>query len=143
MKLISALTAVSLLLRASHTLPTNLNTTNTSSLYHRDISANTDAFHTAVCRGMNLSWAMQLPAQDASQFFTPISSPFDGVLRDDLHHWGYTELPVQGYLCDFDLTHHLSVAFRELGVDPRSEMRNGPNKCFPCRASSYGPYSPG
>ncbi|KAJ4376870.1 hypothetical protein N0V86_006306 [Didymella sp. IMI 355093] len=61
---------------------------------------------------------------------TPISGPFDGDLRDALHHWGYTEIPVQGHLCDFDLTHHLSVAFRALDVDPRSAKRGGPNRCF-------------
>lgn len=130
MELVSVLTATSLLLCISHALPTYINTTHVSPLDPRTVPANIDAFHTAVCRGIRLSWAMQLPAQAASQFLTPISSPFDGPLRDDLHHWGYTELPVQGYLCDFDLTHRLEVAFRELGVDPRSEKREGANKCF-------------
>jgi hypothetical protein len=130
MKLIPALKAVSLLSCITHALPTHLNTTHPSPLHPRDLPANANAFHTAVCRGLRLSWAMQLPAQPASQFLTPISSPFDGDLRDALHHWGYTEVPVQGYLCDFDLTHHLGAAFRALDIDPRSTKRGGPNRCF-------------
>jgi hypothetical protein len=73
---------------------------------------------------------MQLPEYEASQFITPVISDFDGDLRDDLHHWSYTEVPVQGYLCDFDTTHHLAAAFQDLGIDPRSERRGGPNWCF-------------
>lgn len=121
------LTTASLLLCITHSLPIYPNTTNTSHLQHREAY---DYFHTAICRGIRLSWAMQLPADSASQFLTPIDSPFDGDLRDALHHWGYTETPVQGYLCDFDTTHHLETAFRALGVDPRSERRGGPNRCF-------------
>lgn len=123
-------TTAALLLCATHSLPTFLNSTNPSILYSRKIPVNIDPFYAAVCRGLRLSWAMQLPSEPASQFLTPIDSPYDGDLRDDLHHWGYTEIPVQGHLCDFDITHHLEVAFRELGVDPRSEKRGGPNRCF-------------
>lgn len=119
-----------LLCHSIYALPTNLNVTNASHLHLRKTLTSINDFHTAVCRGIKLSWAMQLPSALASQFLIPINSPFDGDLRDDLHHWGYTEVSVQGYLCDFDTTHHLEVAFHELGVNPRSEKRGGPNHCF-------------
>lgn len=104
-----------------HSHPIFLSTTDTP-LHVREV---TDPFHTAVCRGIKLSWAMQPPAPFASQFLSPIESIFDGDMRDALHHWGYTEIPVQGYLCDFDTTHHLDTAIFNLGIDPGSERRVG------------------
>lgn len=109
-----------------HSHPIFLSTTDTP-LHVREV---TDPFHTAVCRGIKLSWAMQPPAPFASQFLSPIESIFDGDMRDALHHWGYTEIPVQGYLCDFDTTHHLDTAIFNLGIDPGSERRGGPNQCW-------------
>jgi hypothetical protein len=112
--------------------PTNLTHISppNTSLAPRDVPILPTLLHTTICRGLKLSWAMQLPAPSASHFLTPITSPFDGTLRDDLHHWGYTEIPVRGFLCDFDTTHHLTTAFGALGINPRSEARGGPNRCF-------------
>ena len=131
MKLVLLLTTASFVQRARSSPVPCLNTTNITSLHARDVvDPIIDPFYTAVCRGTRLSWAMQLSSHEASQFLTPINSEFDGDLRDDLYHWGYTEVPVQGYLCDFDTTHHLETAFQDLGVDPRSERRGGSNQCF-------------
>lgn len=123
--------AISLLLHLSHSLPHPLNTT--TPLAPREAPPpDPPPFLTPfICRGLRLSWAMQLPAPLASSFLTPIHSPFaTSSFRDLLFHWGYSEVPVVGHLCDFEGTHGLGTAFRALGVDPRSEREGGPNRCF-------------
>lgn len=132
MQILLLLTSLSLLsstafpLRAN--LSTNLDTTKFTPLSRRW----TEPYGIAVCRGIRLSWAMQLPANLASQFLTPITSQFeDGNFNDALHSWGYSEGDALfERLCDFDTTHGLTTAFRALNIDPRSTERGGPNHCF-------------
>lgn len=126
MIVVHALIALFFFFSSAHSLRTYPNNTVFAPLFPRDSTL----FKSAVCRGLRLSKAMQLPASSAAQFLNPIDSPIDGnMFRDYLFHWGYSETDEESNLCDFDEHHHLETAFTALGWDPRSKTRGGPNEC--------------
>jgi len=87
-------------------------------------------------RGIKLTKAMMMNEQDAAALFEwPYTqSPWDGDLREELKKWGYKDDfekdPEINKQCDFDKTHEMADAFRDLGVDSRSALEGGPNHCF-------------
>ncbi|KAH7396084.1 hypothetical protein BKA66DRAFT_484836, partial [Pyrenochaeta sp. MPI-SDFR-AT-0127] len=72
---------------------------------------------------------MRWSEPQANSFLEPLHSPWDGNLIKEFALWGYTE-SFHSILCDFDETWNLDVAFRGLGIDPRSTARGGSNQCF-------------
>ncbi|KAF2626743.1 hypothetical protein BU25DRAFT_311192, partial [Macroventuria anomochaeta] len=61
-------------------------------------------------------------------------SKWDGDLKPELRKWGYRdnyegdkEIDAQ---CDFDKTHEMGDAFKDLKVDSRSAGQGGPNHCL-------------
>ncbi|KAJ8106913.1 hypothetical protein OPT61_g9226 [Boeremia exigua] len=90
----------------------------------------------AKSRGYQLMQAMRLDDEEAATTldWPYTQSPWDGDLRDELEKWGYKddfeddeEIDKQ---CDFDKTHEMADAFKDLGVDPRSKGQGGSNQCF-------------
>ncbi|KAH6639023.1 hypothetical protein C7974DRAFT_410019 [Boeremia exigua] len=87
-------------------------------------------------RGIKLTKAMMMNEQDAAALleWPYTQSPWDGDLREELKKWGYKDDfekdPEINKQCDFDKTHEMADAFRDLGVDSRSALEGGPNHCF-------------
>jgi hypothetical protein len=94
----------------------------------------------AWCKGSKLSMAMIKPEAEASNFLTPIRSPWDGDMAAEFATWGYREVPnYRDELCDFGPDqHHIARAFQDLGMDTRSAGNGGPNHCHHVE-HQYGP----
>ncbi|KZM28694.1 Mitochondrial import inner membrane translocase subunit tim8 [Ascochyta rabiei] len=87
-------------------------------------------------RGVKMIKAMMMNDGEAQTMlgWPYIQSPWDGDLKPELEKWGYLdddekheEVDDQ---CDFDKTHEMADAFKDLNVDPRSAGSGGPNHCF-------------
>ncbi|KAJ4347557.1 Mitochondrial import inner membrane translocase subunit tim8 [Ascochyta clinopodiicola] len=90
----------------------------------------------AKSRGVKLIKAMTMNDGEAQTMlgWPYMQSPWDGDLKPELRKWGYLdddekheEVDDQ---CDFDRTHEMGDAFKDLQVDPRSAGNGGPNHCF-------------
>jgi hypothetical protein len=87
-------------------------------------------------RGVQLTRAMMMNDRDAANLlqWPYIESPWDGDLKSELRKWGYKEINNEDdqidAACDFDNTHEIGKAFREIRVDPRPVGQGGPNHCF-------------
>lgn len=90
----------------------------------------------AKSRGAKLIKAMMMNDQEAQTTLAwpYLQSPWDGDLKPELKKWGYKD-DDEGHKdvddqCDFDKTHEMADAFKDLKVDPRSAGDGGPNHCF-------------
>ena len=90
----------------------------------------------AKSRGVKLTKAMMMNDQEAATMLNwpYIQSTWDGDLKTELTKWGYNdneELHKENDdQCDFDKTHEMKDAFKDLNVDTRSAGQGGPNHCF-------------
>lgn len=90
----------------------------------------------AKSRGVQLTKAMMLSDQEAAAMLSwrYTQSPWDGDLRPELRKWGcrddFEKDEEVDKQCDFDKTHEMADAFKDLNVDPRSAGQGGPNRCF-------------
>jgi hypothetical protein len=86
----------------------------------------------AVCNGRKLYRAMVHDVAEAVNFVSPITSPFDGTMEQELEQWGWNDVSGPDFddECDFDEEHHLVRAFDEMNVDTKSSADEGPNHCF-------------
>src|SRR5690242_9281194 len=82
-----------------------------------------------VCRGEKLHNACRANKDEAARFVTPIDSPFDSTLEQELARWGYRERnDAAAASCWLDL--HLPHELAALNIDPRGSDEGGPNECF-------------
>ena len=87
-------------------------------------------------RGLKLVKAMMLNQQDVATAHSLryVQSAWDGDLKPELRKWGYHDdegkHKENDNQCDFDKTHEMANAFKDLDVDPRSAGTGGPNHCF-------------
>lgn len=90
-----------------------------------------DVYTKAVCRGGKLLQAMKLSAPDAGNFITPVDSPWDGTLVNELAEWGYAEMTRNDY-CDLsDPFFGMAVALDALDVNGWSVTTpGGQNQCY-------------
>jgi hypothetical protein len=90
----------------------------------------------AKSRGIKLIKAMMMDEQEvATTLSWPyVQSPWDGDLKSELRKWGYLDdhgkHKENDNQCEFDKTHEMANAFKDLNVDPRSAGTGGPNHCF-------------
>jgi hypothetical protein len=90
----------------------------------------------AKSRGIKLIKAMMMDEQEvATTLSWPyVQSPWDGDLKSELRKWGYLDderkHKENDNQCDFDKTHEMANAFKDLNIDPRSARAGGPNHCF-------------
>lgn len=83
----------------------------------------------AVCRGEKLHQACVHDKEQAVQFASPIDSPFDGTLQQELSEWGYVERHSEAaYFCRLYIS--IGAELEALGIDPRGSDEGGPNECF-------------
>lgn len=109
--------------------PDNATTTSTGVLRSRQ--AGGDLWENAVCRGQKLLLGCTLNAEQASQFVTPITSPWQGNLFQELQTWGYDDdSGIDPDSCNFVDDDNLYRALSALGIDPRSYREQGSNVCF-------------
>ncbi len=85
----------------------------------------------AVCKGGKLLQAMKLSAPDAGNYITPVDSPWDGTLVNELAEWGYAETSRNDY-CDLsDPFFGMATALDALGVNGWSVTTpGGQNQCY-------------
>ncbi|KAJ4373529.1 Mitochondrial import inner membrane translocase subunit tim8 [Didymella sp. IMI 355093] len=87
-------------------------------------------------RGIQLTKAMMMNDRDAASLlqWPYTESPWGGDLKSELRKWGYKETNNEDdqidAACDFDNTHEVGDAFKEIKVDPRPAGQGGPNHCF-------------
>ncbi|KAF1928402.1 uncharacterized protein M421DRAFT_160407 [Didymella exigua CBS 183.55] len=90
----------------------------------------------AKSRGVQLTKAMMMRDQEAATLlqWPYTQSPWDGDLKSELTKWGYQETnhadEQVDAACDFEKTHEVGDAFRDLHIDPRPAGHGGPNHCF-------------
>lgn len=92
------------------------------------------------CKGGKLAQAMIKSESQAAPYISPVRSPWDGDLVEDLQKWGYREIENhRSNLCDFGTDqHNLKRAFTELGIETASSADGGPNYCYYVE-HMYGP----
>ncbi|KAH7410130.1 hypothetical protein DE146DRAFT_775521 [Phaeosphaeria sp. MPI-PUGE-AT-0046c] len=87
----------------------------------------------AWCKGVRLNLAMTLDTEKAKNHVTPMPSPWEGDLKEDMKRWGWKDDSSKYGLddeCDFEFTHELGRAFEELGISPEPQGDGGPNMCY-------------
>lgn len=87
----------------------------------------------AKCRGQKLLLAMTMDPDIAAKYVSPIQSPWEGDLIEEMNTWGYKDDSAPPFVdkkCQFSTHHGLSRAFEGLGIDPRSRGEGGPNRCY-------------
>ena len=74
---------------------------------------------------------MTLNEDEAAKHVTPVHSPWDGTLEEELKTWGYKDVSdARTDDCDFENTNRMKPAFDALGIDTRDSSEGGPNHCF-------------
>ncbi|KAF1915787.1 hypothetical protein BDU57DRAFT_450258 [Ampelomyces quisqualis] len=76
---------------------------------------------------------MTLDREDAARHVTPLDSPWDGDLVEEMKTWGYKDMTDEDDVeehCDFLLGHYLEHAFEALGISTKPAKDGGPNKCY-------------
>lgn len=88
-----------------------------------------EAWQKYECRGQRLWQAMTTNKDEAVEHLTPIDSPFDSTLEEELKRWGYIERNSDADdQCMFDT--YLRQPLEAMGIDPKGGVRGGPNECF-------------
>lgn len=91
------------------------------------------SWYKAWCRGSKLHLGMTYSADQAAKFVTPLTSPWNGAMREELRTWGYKDDSnadgVDGD-CQFETKHSLKTAFDALGIDSQSQGQGGSNVCY-------------
>ena len=93
------------------------------------VAPKSETWQKYTCRGQRLWQAMVNNKDKAGNFLTPIDTPFDSTLEDELKHWGYIERNDDADdQCMFDK--YLRKPLEALNIDPKGSVRGGPNECF-------------
>ncbi|USP73066.1 uncharacterized protein yc1106_00340 [Curvularia clavata] len=92
-----------------------------------------DVWHRAACKGVKLLLGTTLNPSEAALHCTPLTTPWQGSLFNELIMWGYNDVSYEADRmdnCDFKHTYHLERAFKDLGISPYDSHVGGPNQCF-------------
>ncbi|KAI4640738.1 hypothetical protein J4E93_008329 [Alternaria ventricosa] len=143
--LLSATSAVAIVLPAGLSNTTLISTTNTT--FNNKLHSATgtgpvrtaadDLWTLAVARGAKLLQGMRSSDAEAAALYglgTTAESPFDGDLVAKLREWGYNDATEElaksaDEACDFD-DPYMKTAFDELAIGTKSMRQGGPNHCF-------------
>lgn len=102
----------------------------------KDIHAtadNNDVWRRAACRGSKLLLGTTLNPSEAALHCTPLTTPWQGSLFNELATWGYDDVSYEAdreTLCEFEYWYHLERVFEDLGINPHDSHIGGPNECF-------------
>ncbi|KAJ4373531.1 hypothetical protein N0V86_007672 [Didymella sp. IMI 355093] len=95
-------------------------------------------WNTCKCRGEKITQASLQNKDTAINLVTPIESPWEGTMEEELKLWGYKEPKGLSLYCNFD-----SVAreFGEMGIDTKfkEKTQTGQNECYQAHHSRGGP----
>jgi hypothetical protein len=95
-------------------------------------------WNTCKCRGEKITQASLEDKDTAKNLVTPIDSPWEGTMEEELKLWGYAQPKGATVYCDFSST---ETEFRAMGIDTnfKERTKNGQNQCYQAHHSKGGP----
>lgn len=93
---------------------------------------------TCKCRGEKITQASLQDKEIAKNFVSPIDSPWEGTMEEELKLWGYMQPKGATVYCDFSST---EKEFSAMGIDTKFKERTkeGKNRCYQAHHSRGGP----
>lgn len=88
--------------------------------------ADDELWYQCKCRGAKLLFAMTQNPPEAARFLSPLASPWDGEMREELAEWGYKDNFKDPDLFDFS---GIAPYLATLGIPITNSLHGGPNHC--------------
>ena len=96
-------------------------------------------WNTCKCRGERITQASMQNKDTAMKLVTPIDSPWDGTMEEELKLWGYRQPKGATLYCDFSST---EMEFNKMGIDTKfmERTKDGQYRCYQALHNKEGPY---
>jgi hypothetical protein len=96
-------------------------------------------WNTCKCRGERISQASMQNKDTAMRLVTPIDSPWEGTMEEELKLWGYKQPKGATLYCDYSNT---EMEFKAMGIDKNfiERTKDGQNRCYQALHSKGRPY---